>query len=70
MTARSNIDGTDMIYENDKWIEDMNPEKLLMELYKYRQPSEHDQDNNILNPFIDVPYDLMHRIDGFFLTHT
>ena len=72
MSAHEIVDGVDVDvkYEDDRWIEDINAEKLIMELYDFRHGSQHTSAGEVEQPFLNVPQELMHKLDGFFLAHT
>ena len=42
-------------------------ESLIMDLYEYRQPSQHDSEGNVVHPFQDVPKQLMKELDKMYL---
>jgi len=42
-------------------------ETLLLELYRYRVPSKHNNNNDVIYPFSNVPIKLMKKLDREYL---
>ena len=64
-----NIDGDEYGSENLVEVVNMDPTKLLLALYEYRTGSVHTDAGDVACPFKNVDQDLMHQLDGFYLTN-
>lgn len=64
-----NIDGDEYGSENLVEVVNMDPTKLLLALYEYRTGSHQNDDGNLRCPFKNVDSELMHQLDGFYLTN-